>query len=425
MTKRQKPPDPSDIQKIRRALRRDVARERDVARDITDEVLALLEADGTLPAYRTQHTEEAWRKLVTAARRHTRRTPGRRSKKEGAELDSDSGTMKPGDGKPAPPETLTAQEVERANVRSRYLARLAARRIPVVNLRRWLFGGRLLTLDQARKWLSLPTIRFFCREWFNKYGIPIVEHEAEITDPRTGGPITWGDDAVEHRIFNIRWPGGSRELPLRNINAPAPEVRRRVHVGFGSFYAQDGSIIDDIQRVAEDLERDFGWDEVGAAFVFIITGRPPRTPAVRYRLHELTAPNRRHISLELHIEPWVSIRSVARVYEHLQKRMRFKQSYARGELAFPMFEFVEEFIERKLTALQEAGEAIERFDDSGRSMVDVDWKEVANEWNASHPGEHVMPSRIERSYRKTFFTIAFPAYVNPRTVKKEDTGRNR
>lgn len=393
------PPDPRNEGAVIEAIRHEL--HYTVHRELTPEAIALLRADGTLRQYMQNPNADTWRALLAAARRHTRASPGRRTGKVSTKL---------------PTRILTDQEVGRAAARSRALARRAARRSAVANLRGRLFGGRCLSLEEAAKWLALPTVRFFSKEWFDKHGIPLVDHEAELADPRTGGPTTWGDDAVEHCVFQIRWDGGSCDVPLRMIYAESPGARKRLSVGFGSLYAQDHSVVDDIQQVAAQLATHYEWQE-GEAFLFAVTGHPPRTPGVSWNLVMSHANDHRHVCIELRIEPWVSIGSVRRAYEHIQKRTRIKQSYTRGEWAFSAFEFVEELCDRWHPGPDEE-------DKESLSMVDFDWRRAANEWNERVPRHPIDASALKENYQRVLFTIVYPPFTGPRSVKSaEDEGK--
>jgi hypothetical protein len=360
-----------------------------IGRDLTSDAVALMRADGTLANFRQNPSEATWAALYTSALRHTRRTPGR----------------KRGKSTGIPTSLLSPQDHEQALVRSRCYARLASRRVEVINLRREVFGGRLLSPEEADNWLAQDAIRYFSKSWFDTQGVPLLDHISDLIDPRTGQRTRWTDDAVDHCIFQIRWTGGATEIPLREVYDSEPRMREKVRIGHGFRYAQVNSVISQIKSVGNRLAEHYGWQE-GDAFVFLVTGQPPATPAVWFKPVARYTDDHSHIHIELHIEPWVSLGSAREIYEHLQKRMRLKQSYSRGERSFPVFEFIEELRDRWI---DESGQAA--------SMLDFDWKRATNEWNTTHPEDQLTMSKIKVSYDSAMRTIVHPPYTGPRPLE--------
>jgi hypothetical protein len=69
------------------------------------------------------------------------------------------------------------------------LARLASEEKEVIEFRRDFLGGKLLTTEQAHKFLESPATRYFGLDYFEAWEIPLIEHQAELVEYDEG----WGN----------------------------------------------------------------------------------------------------------------------------------------------------------------------------------------------------------------------------------------
>jgi len=290
-------------------------------------------------------------------------------------------------------------EVRRAVIYSRHMARLAARRESTRTLRQLLFAGRTLTEAEAEHLLRQVGPRYFPADWFAAEGVPLLTHTSRLIDPNQPECIDWTLDT----IIRFTWDEKTLDLPgAFQIDAQAEQSGKRLRLPRGEIKVRHGSVLATIQSEAADLARHYDWDEATAT-VFLLTGRPPFTPPIGIQSHGGFRDDHTHFSIELRIEPWVKASTVAAVYTHLQRMMLHKQTYARGERALALFDFIEDYRDRVIgKTWQELHE----------SNIKFPWTDAATEWNQKHgkkPGCRYKGKRMRVDFERTWWAIVHPS----------------
>ncbi len=268
-------------------------------------------------------------------------------------------------------------EKKRAKVLARAVARRAAVRPELEAIRDRLFDGRTLTTKEAKRLVEQVGLRHFDSHWYRKEGIPIVSHGSYYVDPSSGVKLSTSNQNT-HIAFE--WKGQRRII---DPSAVDPNWRRcEVEIRLpGKFLrVRHQSVLGDIQNVVRALLRFYDWEQEDAA-MFIMTGDTPLMPTIGLTEPPVSVDPRRdhlHYRITLHIEPWVSAKSVMKAYGRIQRRMRRGQVREIEKKSIDVFEFVETYLQEELNIVWTGPPT--RRGGKGR-MPRIPWKVIADQWH--------------------------------------------
>jgi len=266
------------------------------------------------------------------------------------------------------PAQLGAYEIERSEIFSEYLAKLAAETKAVQRFRSRILDNRVLTPQQARALLRSPFAAHQPYEFFKVYRLPLVEHSwrakgrsqdekgpyslVEVSGP-VGGERTLKD---RRPIETGPWEVADNKHRVREFDDVAREVK-----GYNvlPFPAEDGythralvrfnSVLDRLRKTAQQLLRDYPWFEADSVW-FLLTGETPYVAPMTWR-----AKHRGHVIFDpypstgfgyqlvaLTVEPWVPVETVQKVYRDLQRQLLGGDNRPVGDKNRSLFSFVTE-----------------------------------------------------------------------------------
>lgn len=258
--------------------------------------------------------------------------------------------------------TLGQYEKEKAEALSEALALGAARRPAVVAFRKDVLGG-VISPNEAHAFVNSPAVRSFSRRLFERWGIPLVGHEATVvrTDKDVKG-FRWGPDFSDFIKVGFRpWidrfvsiyvdpPGVEKSILYGPGDINVPE---EVHVDEHIFFRENdevdefvrevpekvvrypwedrihvvralpNSLLDELLGLSNALTDVYGWRQEDALW-FVLTGQTPRINSVEVGASLLTG----HESsppvwnVTLNVSPWVSADTVKGIYEQILRQIK-------------------------------------------------------------------------------------------------------
>lgn len=200
----------------------------------------------------------------------------------------------------------------------------------------------------------------------------------------------WASDLAneEPRMDRIR-------LRLRDNDLVLP-VQRNVHLPFEGILLYPGtrghvskvrvwpgSVLDDLRDIGDQLAKEYHWHEAQATW-FVLTGKPPIIRPL------YTSTTTRHggkftdAIVNLEVLPWVSWRTVLRLYRQIQSGLRVRETRKQPDArAIEVFRLV----------TREAGAEVK---DSNQ------WASLLGKWLREHPAEATLtsPSRLRQYYNR-------------------------
>jgi hypothetical protein len=269
------------------------------------------------------------------------------------------------------PSQLSSYEVERSEVFSEYVARLAANTAEVKRFRDRILDERPLTPAQARALLRSPLAAHNARRWFDARQIPLVGHsyqtkergkdeEGSYSLVETFGPSkdrhtlkdrrpletgAWIEPDHKRRAREFddakREIGGYKVLPFPGENG---ETHRTL--------VRPASVLGRLYGTVQNLLKRYPWFEESAAW-FVLTGETPyvapMTVRGKYRGPLTFGPYPStgfgYGLVTLTVEPWVSADTVQRVYRDIQRRWLGGDNRPVGEKSRRLFSFVTERVD--------------------------------------------------------------------------------
>ncbi len=293
---------------------------------------------------------------------------------------------------------LTPLEQRRAQIQSRLYASLACRDLALIGLRERLFGGRVLTLDEAQALLLQVGPRFFDIDWFEKHGIPLLAHQSLYYDPHLGPkPL----DMTLSTMIRFTWRGGSLDVPRAAfIGADGHGHNPRLVLPRGELRVAPHSVLGQIQSVASDLSQHYLWSE-SAATLFVMTGNPPPVFAIGVRHPGGWRGDHTRFVFDLRVEPWVTADSVKRAIQHLQRDAYGHEVRSMRGRALVLVEFIEAFREQRI------GKSWAEMEEQG---LDFPWTEAAELWDEKHGQQlwRYTPSNMSRDFERAWMAIVHP-----------------
>jgi hypothetical protein len=236
---------------------------------------------------------------------------------------------------------LNDLERERAAAFEEHVARIAANDSRVRRFRDKVLGGELLTPEQALALIHSPAAWGFSRLQFEKWGIPLTDHTAELiateeyrADGRVGNSFT----------VRVEPPGIERTRPriLRKLSF----VDEGGHAE--SITVGEGSVLGELADLADKLHASYPWESKADIVHFVLTGTVPAVPPVRMYYSrkeklglERSSDSFRYGTITLEVAPWISAKTVEAACRDAKRQVSGNRKY-RGlkEKSLKMIRFI-------------------------------------------------------------------------------------
>lgn len=304
----------------------------------------------------------------------------------------------------SPKESLRAEDFEEC------LAQIATRDPNVIEFRKAVLRGRLLKPKQALKLIRSPAAQALSLYSFKQWRIPVLDHDASLIRDQKFNVLA--DPWRRYRAMIFVDPPGET-IPAWSL----PDSRQRlVMLDFvnGNGFADrcrvfNGSLLGDLQELAGHLAERFSWQRAQATRFVLTGGEPPAVPPVTIRYVLEGDEDFRHGQITLAVAPWVSAKTVSKVYRDLQGRILDSSRNRKPELKnLELLHFVAE--REDLASLS-------------RARRRKRGKELVKEWNKKKPGwayDKSQPSStFWRDYTDIEELVVRPRYRDPRKVRSD------
>jgi hypothetical protein len=366
-----------------------------------------VEEEGAAWGRPVEYLVEAFDELTDAApvRVASKRPPGRTSA-----------------GERIPPQ-LTDYEIEKSELFSDYLAKLATTTSEVKDFRSKYRDDQLLPPQQAWALLCSPVAAHWPRLEFDLQGIPVVGHGYQVEEEQHDkqGPYSLVRVSVPTSrspwFKDRRWPKtGAWEIPEKQAGARSNQKpKREIEMKTGSwkilsFPGEDGythralvkphSVLGYLYDKVTRLVKRYPWEEADATW-FVLTGKTPWVAPLTWQFQGTGSGfgmwSYGYITLK--VEPWVSASLVEQVYSYLQRNLLGKDNKRVGEKNRELFRFVVGRMKPDGT-LPKARELVKEWDDSNP------------QWRYGHDDTDQV-RRFRRDYNLTRRLLAAPNYELP------------
>ena len=258
------------------------------------------------------------------------------------------------------PARLSEDEIERSKVFSEYLAKLAAPEEAIIRqsdegpvevypeakgFRVKYLDNKLLSPKQARALLTSPVAaNWSLHLHFRPKKVPVVGHTYEVTKGMSDerGPYSLVEVPTPESgtvSFKDRRPlrAGVWELPGARENARSNERPRRKlkHWKVVPYPGEDGythrvlvepkTVLGDLHDRVSHLIKHYPWEESDAVW-FVLTGEPPSIPPFTWQFRGFRSgigeDSFGYGFVTLKVEPWVSAKTVQKIYSDIQRNLR-------------------------------------------------------------------------------------------------------
>lgn len=287
-------------------------------------------------------------------------------------------------------ELLRPIERSIAYARSEALRYRAAQDPDVVEFRHWLHPVGLLSQEGAQWIVDSPVLAYVSRADIDAMGISPLSHQPELVQ----SPVPLPESQMLIRVH----PTG-HEITLDLTDSERETLR------FDSLDRREivvrtirrGSVLDDLRRIADKLERQYFWTE-GQATNFVLTGVAPSANAVVGVVTREQSEEFSNATINLHIDPSVSAETVLAVYRRLLDTLGLS-GYQLESKSVALFHFVER---RR-----------------GTSPGPVSFRQLTEEWNDAMTSRdrpdwtYSHPAALQRSYYNARDRILSPQYRLP------------
>jgi hypothetical protein len=320
------------------------------------------------------------------------------------------------------PPQLTDYEIERSEVFSEYLAKLAGSDSSEVKAFRveYLLGDELLSPLQARALLTSPVAARWPRLEFDLQGIPIVGHSYHVEEDKHDkrGPYSLVRVSVPTSrnpwFEDRRWPKtGAWEIPEKPADARSNQKpKREIEMKTGSwkilsFPGEDGythrtlvnphSVLGDLHDKVARLIKRYPWEEPDVVW-YVLTGETPWVAPLTWQFRGTGSPldlwSYGYITLK--VEPWVSASVVERVYSDLQHQLLGKDNKRVGKKNRELLRFV-------ISRMKSDGSL-----PKARELV-KEWDRTNPQWRYGHEDTEQV-RRFRRDYNLARRLLAAPSY---------------
>jgi hypothetical protein len=253
----------------------------------------------------------------------------------------------------------------------------------VAGLRTTIFGSLTATPRRAVQVLLSPAASFLDSGFFQRERVPVVAVGVVVHGRSWGAypanrqrwegidlECTWGAKTIRDTL-QIPVRDGFVELLVRaDPGLPLP-IRCRV---------AKMSVLAEVQKLASELAAAYLWHEADAAW-FILSGEAPSTPCFRVEVRQGTGADNRQVRLNLSVQPWVSAKTVNRVYRHYQQIILGRENRHPKVESLRFMDFVASWLHR------------------GSS-----WESIMKEWNRRHPRQQYKAREIG-NFKRDFQNI--------------------
>jgi hypothetical protein len=288
---------------------------------------------------------------------------------------------------------------------SEFFAGVAHQLPEVREFREEVLGGRFLTLGEAHALIASYAARTLSSEWFNKWSIRVVGHDAKILDSASwGGRFNPVDDWVTIRVdppgvtktvrYAHRQEGDQDTRCVIQSGAIIPIYTNLLVETHGNqtypSWLWPGSVVDDLYELSVELADTFDWpgsalDTLGrprndAAVRFILTGARPEVRPIDARWeHKGGGYLNPQLRIRFTIPPWLSEMEVLRAYRLMRGQLPRGTSLPKTPTPLEVARFVWE---------RERQNGYER----------PPWPKLLEQWNEKHPGKRFENYRDFRKY---------------------------
>ncbi len=343
--------------------------------------------------------------------------------------------------------SLSDSDREREAAVEEYLAMCAACDGATRQFRKRVLGDRLLTAEEARALVKSPAARFFDETDFDYAGgeIPLVGHRATLVGHTRERGNGW--EVYYRSQVTVEPPGSTRNVEDFEYEPPWEETRRSGAIdrkygggGLELFFVNERgrarrravwrrSPLERLCHLSERLAKRYRW-EPAQSTMFVLTGKPPRTPALRAMTSLQFSPQHLGATITVEASPWVSSKAVERLFCKAQIQvMGTSGGRPPGQKNLKLFRFVAERIE-----IADRSETDEKpptpsadvivAPDNMEHPCDLkthDGKVIVDEWNKAYPEWAYKTSAGDlntrlfwRDYNRIKRTIAVgPPYQRP------------
>jgi len=305
------------------------------------------------------------------------------------------------------PRLLNEAEERRARAFSNYVAEMAGGDRGIEEFRTRVLGGRLLSRPGAVELLGSEAPRYMSLSDFGHELVPLVGHGMKAESKYKTEPAPFSEKKGpkarplwRHEVdLAIQWDSGSKRiLRIRDYpeGGPGKDDETSIYLtadgeGWVPQVAWQGSVFYELARLSDRLASSFPWLQEQAT-MFILTGEAPFVSPLLVDPPHWRLGSYAYVRLTVHVEPWVSVESVARLFRHLQMGALPKRSRAIGEKHLSLLEFV--------TKHSQSGDDVPSFE----ILLQL--------WNKSHPRwKYSSAWRFARDYRRVGQNIVFPPYT--------------
>lgn len=298
---------------------------------------------------------------------------------------------------PEPASFVSPKTMAMLQATSEFFAVLACQYPEVVKFRDEVLEGRLLTEDEADKFLASHAARFFTLEQFSDWGIPLIGHASELVEYDDG----CDKDEIDHRATVWVDPPGvtktvryaytregdqeeTRCVLVRTNKVIVPPNERVALAGIvpiierrGDYtyppFLWPGAVVDTLYNLAEELAQQFDWPEIDitrahVATRFILTGKAPEVRTIDARwVPKMGRRLKPQWRIQLTIPPWLTEKEVLQAYRQVRGQVLGGRELPKTTTPLKVARFVWE---------QERSNGYKR----------PPWPVLLKQWNEEHPG---------------------------------------
>jgi hypothetical protein len=185
---------------------------------------------------------------------------------------------------------------------------------------------------------SEPTA-FLSHARFVEEGIPVVGH----THPLHARDV----NGYAERTWRIEWTEGSRVISarsqwIRQISPQNSTIEWLHYRASGGREIQTvvypGSLLDELRGIGQELARCYSWEQIEAMW-FVLTGIIPLVCPINWRFEAALREEYDSTYIVLSCAPWVSAKTVQRLYRQAQQEVLGKENRPLSERSLEPFRF--------------------------------------------------------------------------------------
>jgi hypothetical protein len=300
---------------------------------------------------------------------------------------------------------IDPRETKRAQVLAAEFGRLASSPSAVrsggptvAEFRERYLGGRLLAGDEAYEFLNSDVLRYV--DWSKSEDeeededfdvhIPMLGFTSRVVEDRT--QFNKVIARLRHRVmFDISWKTEQHRVGVEYTVGRDDWLALRFpdrEKGTGTVRARPGSALGVLQALSVALAKSYLWAESEAVW-FVLTGTVPEVPCLTARSEGGWSRDHTHERIVLSIEPWVSAKTVMRVFRKVQVDWLRKENRQPKARSLDLLAFV-----------------------SPRKAAGMHWRTILKEWNETHPkSDRYGPDgvrNLKRDFEAVYLLVLHP-----------------